>query len=72
MLELAFSEHERRNPSFVAEDFTESVLQLMQNEAMRYTMGAEARRFACSRDWNTVFENIYQIYDAALNAYFPS
>jgi phosphatidylinositol alpha 1,6-mannosyltransferase len=34
---------------FVAEDFTESVLQLMQNEAMRHTMGAKARRFACSR-----------------------
>ncbi len=51
---------------FISEDFTESVLQLMRSEAMRNRMGAEARRFACSRDWATVFEELYQTYDAAL------
>jgi phosphatidylinositol alpha 1,6-mannosyltransferase len=51
---------------FLAEDFTESVLQLMQNEALRHRMGVEARRFACLRDWATVFEDLYQTYDAAL------
>ncbi len=51
---------------FLAEDFTESVLQLMRDEALRQRMGAEARRFACSRDWGTVFDDLYQTYDAAL------
>ncbi len=51
---------------FISEDFTESVLQLMRSEALRHRMGAEARRFACSRDWATVFEQLYQTYDAAL------
>ena len=52
---------------FLAEDFNESVLQLMRSESLRQRMGAEARRFACSRDWTTVFEDLYQTYDAALN-----
>ena len=52
---------------FLAEDFTESVLQLMRSESLRQRMGAEARRFACSRDWASVFEDLYQTYDAALN-----
>jgi len=51
---------------FLAEDFTESVLQLMRNEGLRHSMGAEARRFACTRDWATVFEDLYHTYDAAL------
>jgi glycosyltransferase involved in cell wall biosynthesis len=52
---------------FLAENFTESVLQLMRSESLRQTMGAEARRFACFRDWTSVFEDLYQTYDAALN-----
>jgi phosphatidylinositol alpha 1,6-mannosyltransferase len=51
---------------FLAEDFTESVLQLMRNDALRHRMGAAARRLAGSRDWATVFEDLYQTYDAAL------
>ena len=51
---------------FLAEDFTESVLQLMRSEALRHSMGTEGRRFACSQDWATVFEDLYQTYDAAL------
>jgi hypothetical protein len=52
---------------FLAEDSTQSVLQLMRSESLRQAMGAEARRFACSTDWTGVFEDLYQIYDAALN-----
>jgi glycosyltransferase involved in cell wall biosynthesis len=51
---------------FLAKDFTESVLRLMRNEALRHRMGTEARRFACSRDWTAVFEALYQTYEAAL------
>jgi phosphatidylinositol alpha 1,6-mannosyltransferase len=51
---------------FLAEDFTESVLQLIRNQALRHRMGAEARKFACSRDWASVFEDLYQTYEAAL------
>jgi glycosyltransferase involved in cell wall biosynthesis len=52
---------------FLAEDFIESVLRLMGSESLRQRMGAEARRFACSKDWTTVFEGLYQTYEAALN-----
>ncbi len=52
---------------FLAEDFTEDVLQLMRSEPLRQRMGTEARQFACSRDWTGVFEDLYQTYDAALN-----
>jgi phosphatidylinositol alpha 1,6-mannosyltransferase len=52
---------------FLAEDFTESVLQLIGSESLRHRMGAEARRFACSKDWTSVFEDLYQTYQAALN-----
>jgi glycosyltransferase involved in cell wall biosynthesis len=52
---------------FLAQDFTENVLQLMRNESLRQRMGAEARRFACSRDWTSVFDDLFQIYNAALN-----
>jgi glycosyltransferase involved in cell wall biosynthesis len=52
---------------FLATDFTESVLQLMGSESLRQRMGAEARRFACSRDWIRVFEDLYQTYDTALD-----
>jgi phosphatidylinositol alpha 1,6-mannosyltransferase len=52
---------------FLAEDLTEGVLQLMRSDSLRQRMGAEARRFACSRDWSSVFEDLYQTYDAALN-----
>jgi glycosyltransferase involved in cell wall biosynthesis len=51
---------------FLAEDLTEGVLQLMRSESLRQRIGAEARRFACSRDWSSVFEDLYQTYDAAL------
>jgi phosphatidylinositol alpha 1,6-mannosyltransferase len=51
---------------FLAEDFTDSVLQLMRDEGLRHRMGAGARRLACSRDWAIVFEDLYQTYDAAL------
>ena len=52
---------------FLTEDFTDGVLQLMRSESLRQSMGAEARRFACSRGWTSVFEGLYQTYDAALN-----
>jgi phosphatidylinositol alpha 1,6-mannosyltransferase len=51
---------------FLTEDFTERVLHLMRNETLRQGMGAEARRTACSRSWCSVFEELYLIYETAL------
>lgn len=54
---------------FVAEDvggFTESVLRLMNNEALRRDMSCAARRFACSRAWSRVFEQVYRTYEIGL------
>jgi phosphatidylinositol alpha 1,6-mannosyltransferase len=50
----------------LTEDLAEGVLQLMQDAPSRCRMGAEARRFASSRDWTHVFEDLYRAYDEAL------
>jgi phosphatidylinositol alpha 1,6-mannosyltransferase len=53
---------------FLAEDFTESVLQLIRNEDLRQSVGAAAREFACSKSWSTVFEGFYETCNTALKA----
>ena len=54
---------------FVAQDvggFTESVLRLMGSEPLRREMSCAARRFACSRAWSGVFEQVYRTYEVGL------
>jgi phosphatidylinositol alpha 1,6-mannosyltransferase len=48
--------------------FTGSVLQLMNNEALRQRMGAAARLFSCSKAWNLVFEQLYLTYQMGMEA----
>ena len=60
---------------FVAQDiggFTESVLRLMHSEALRREMSGAARRFACSKGWSGVFEQVYRTYEVGLEEYSPS
>ena len=52
---------------FVADDFTEGVLRLMSCGSLRRRMGEEARRFAVSKGWCGVFEDVYRTYDLALS-----
>lgn len=57
------------NTGFVAQDIgclTESVLRLMGSEALRREMGGAARRFACSRDWSGVLQQVYRTYQTGL------
>jgi phosphatidylinositol alpha 1,6-mannosyltransferase len=59
---------------FVAQDiggFTESVLRLMDSEALRREMSCAARRFACSRAWSGVFEQVYRTYETGLEECGP-
>lgn len=54
---------------FHAEDlegFTARVLQLMNGPVLQQKMGIAARRFACSKSWDTVFDQMYRTYDAGL------
>jgi phosphatidylinositol alpha 1,6-mannosyltransferase len=54
---------------FVAPDIgclTESVLRLMESQALRREMGGAARRFARSKDWSGVFEQVYHTYGTGL------
>jgi phosphatidylinositol alpha 1,6-mannosyltransferase len=54
---------------FVAQDigcFTQSVLRLMESEALRREMSRAARRFACSKVWSGVFEQVYRTYEVGL------
>ena len=54
---------------FVAQDagvFAESVLRLMDSEALRREMGCAARRFACSKAWSEVFQQVYRTYEIGL------
>ncbi len=48
--------------------FTESVLQLMNSDALRQRIGAAARTFSCSKVWNGVFERLYCTYEMGLEA----
>ena len=54
---------------FVAQDiggFTDSVLRLMENQALRREMSCAARQFACSKDWSEVFPQVYRAYEIGL------
>jgi phosphatidylinositol alpha 1,6-mannosyltransferase len=51
---------------FLSEDFAASVLRLMRDPALRQRMAAEARRFACSKSWAAVFEELDRTYEAGL------
>jgi len=54
---------------FVARDiggFTESVLRLMESEPVRREMSCAARRFACSKAWSGVFQQVYRTYEIGL------
>lgn len=53
---------------FLTDNFSESVLELMRNGAKRAAMSLAARRFASSKSWGGVFENLYQTYEAGLEA----
>ncbi len=56
---------------FIAQDigaFTESVLCLMDSEALRREMSCAARRFACSKAWSGVFQQVYRTYEIGLEA----
>ena len=60
---------QHRTTGFLAEDIhsvTQSVLQLMADEPLRQEMSRETRRFACSKDWTGVFEQVYGTYEAGL------
>jgi glycosyltransferase involved in cell wall biosynthesis len=61
-------EIEHGSSGFLTENFSESVLELMRNSAKRTAMSLAARRFACSKSWNGVFEDLYQTYEAGLRA----
>ena len=59
-----------RKTGFVAEDIqgiTQSIVDLMEDEGLRREMGREARRFACSRAWSSVFEELYRTYETGLD-----
>jgi phosphatidylinositol alpha 1,6-mannosyltransferase len=50
------------------DSFTESILQLMNSEALRQRIGTAARVFTGSRSWNGVFEQLYRTYEWGLEA----
>ncbi|MFN7998124.1 MAG: glycosyltransferase [Bryobacteraceae bacterium] len=46
--------------------YTQSVQHLMNNPGLQRTMGSAARKFACSRGWDEVFDDLYRLYRAGL------
>lgn len=48
------------------DSYTASVLRLMNSETLRGEMSSAARRFASTRDWGGVFEQLYRIYESGL------
>ncbi len=51
---------------FLCEDFTEGVLGLMRGKELRESMGQASERFAHSRTWDGVFEDLYETCEVAL------
>jgi glycosyltransferase involved in cell wall biosynthesis len=51
---------------FLSEDFASSVLELMENRALRDSMGLAARRLACTKGWDGVFEALYSTYESCM------
>jgi glycosyltransferase involved in cell wall biosynthesis len=51
---------------FLSDDFASGILTLIHSEARRLEMGRAAREFACSKDWDTVFQAVYRTYEEAL------
>jgi phosphatidylinositol alpha 1,6-mannosyltransferase len=48
------------------DSFTDSLLRLMNSEALHCEMSSAARRFACTRTWSGVFEQLYRTYEMGL------
>jgi len=46
--------------------FTRSILELLGDPSRRHDMGLAARRFACSRAWDGVFDQLYRTYEIGL------
>jgi glycosyltransferase involved in cell wall biosynthesis len=51
---------------FLSDDFASGLLTLMSEPARRLEMSRSARQFACSRDWDRLFEAVYRVYVEAL------
>ncbi len=47
-------------------DYANNVQALVNDEKLRRKMGAEARSFACSHSWRSVFEQLYETYSEGL------
>jgi phosphatidylinositol alpha 1,6-mannosyltransferase len=47
-------------------DYANNVQTLLNDEKLRRRMGAEARLFACSHSWRSVFEQLYETYAEGL------
>jgi len=51
---------------FLSEDFAAGILALMGSETRRLEMARAARAFACTKDWDGVFQAVYQTYADAM------
>ncbi len=51
---------------FLSDDFAAGILKLMDSEPLKLGMGVAAREFACSKDWDRVFQGVYTTYGEAL------
>ncbi len=51
-----------------APEFARGLERLMDNDQLRQRMGRAARDCARRQSWNSVFETLYETYDAALNS----
>jgi phosphatidylinositol alpha 1,6-mannosyltransferase len=47
-------------------DFSESLLLLMKNDGLLHEMSIASRRFALTKEWNGVFEQLYGTYERGL------
>ncbi len=51
---------------FLSDDFAAGIVKLIDSEPLRLGMSAAAREFACTKDWDSVFQGVYRTYEEAL------
>jgi glycosyltransferase involved in cell wall biosynthesis len=48
------------------EDFVQSIITLLTNDELRSKMGLQARMYALTQNWDTIFEGLLQHYEEAI------
>ena len=50
-----------------SQEFTNSIVQLLTHDSLRWQMGMEGRKYALSQRWDRIFDQLLMQYDSVIN-----